>query len=310
MSVIKVEDIAAVRFSAPDLGRMRQFLLDFGLAEAAEWNDGVLRMRGTDTAPYCHVTERGEPGFRGLALRARSIEDLKKLAASESVPVKAIDAPGGGWMIRLVDPNGFEVDVVAGQAPGEIRAAEDNGLWNFATKRPRHSATKRVTPGPSNVTRLGHAVLLVKDLGETWRWWEQRFGLLISDEVRDPGGNPAALFVRCDRGAVPTDHHTLNFASVPGKPAQFHHAAFEVADLDSLMVGHDYLASREHRHVWGIGRHILGSQVFDYWLDPFGNRVEHWTDGDVFAADAAPARVDLATMMGRQWGPPAPPTFV
>jgi hypothetical protein len=32
MSVIRIEDIAHVRFAAPDLGAMRGFLEDFGLA--------------------------------------------------------------------------------------------------------------------------------------------------------------------------------------------------------------------------------------------------------------------------------------
>lgn len=310
MSVIKVEDIAYVRFRAPDLTRMRQFLLDFGLADAEPGEGDALRMRGSGSAPFIHVTEPGAPGFRGLALRACSVGDLEKLAAVENASIESLLAPGGGHMVRLTDPNGFEVDVVAGQKPAEAISGEDNRLWNFATQRPRHSVPKRVSQGPANVIRLGHAVLLVENLLETWSWWQDRFGLLISDEVRDPAGNPAALFIRCDRGDIPTDHHTLNFASVPDKSAQFHHAAFEVSDMDSLMVGHDHLKSRGYDHSWGIGRHILGSQVFDYWLDPFGNRIEHWTDGDLFTSDYLPVVTDLETMLGRQWGPPTPPGFV
>ncbi len=32
----------------------------------------------------------------------------------------------------------------------------------------------------------------------------------------------------------------------------------------------------------GIGRHIQGSQLFDYWRDPDGFLVEHFADGDMF----------------------------
>ena len=35
----------------------------------------------------------------------------------------------------------------------------------------------------------------------------------------------------------------------------------------------------------GIGRHILGSQIFDYWQDPWGDKHEHYCDGDLFTAD-------------------------
>jgi hypothetical protein len=50
--------------------------------------------------------------------------------------------------------------------------------------------------------------------------------------------------------------------------------------------------------------------VFDYWRDPWGHRVEHWTDGDLFDASVAPNVTDIATMMGHQWGPKAPADFV
>jgi len=32
------------------------------------------------------------------------------------------------------------------------------------------------------------------------------------------------------------------------------------------MMGHEYMRSQgSYKHIWGIGRHVLGSQVFDYW---------------------------------------------
>ncbi len=51
------------------------------------------------------------------------------------------------------------------------------------------------------------------------------------------------------------------------------------------MAGHEHLKLAGYQQDWGVGRHVLGSQVFDYWRDPWGYRVEHWTDGDVFTAD-------------------------
>ena len=32
--------------------------------------------------------------------------------------------------------------------------------------------------------------------------------------------------------------------------------------------------------MWGLGRHVLGSQVYDYWSDPWGRVHEHWADSD------------------------------
>ena len=45
---------------------------------------------------------------------------------------------------------------------------------------------------------------------------------------------------------------------------------------------------------WGIGRHIQGSQIFDYWRDPDGFLVEHFTDGDMFDNTLEPGWAPMA----------------
>ena len=310
MSISIIDDIESVRFSAPDLNKMRTFLIDFGLSDAEDAGDGVLRMRGTGDAPYVHETIQGEPSFVSVALRARSVSDLEQLAKAEGVNVEAADGPGGGSVVRLTDPNGFAVNVIADKARASVQPHGVRDLWNTMIGRDRPGAPKRVVSGAAHVVRLGHLVLGVNNTAESWEWYQSRFGLIMSDEVRAPNGELAAAFIRCDRGADPADHHTLNFAAIPGKPPVFHHAAFEVADFDDLMAGHEHLKQANYQHDWGVGRHILGSQVFDYWKDPWGHRVEHWTDGDVFAADVPTGVKDIGIMMGRQWGPESPADFV
>ena len=305
--IAKALDVESVRFSAPDLTKMREFLEDFGLSAAEDRGDGVLRMRGTGDAPFLHETVEGEPGFVSLALRVRGPEDLEALAAAEGLIVQP--DIGGGLRVTLTDPDGFRVEAVAGRARVPALPQGPDNAWNIANRRERHGETKRIAVTPAHVVRLGHVVLGVSNMAKTWEWWRSRFGLLVSDEVRAPNGDLAALFIRCDRGDEPVDHHTLNFASVPGMPPSFHHAAFEVADFDDLMAGNHHLVAKGYRHDWGVGRHILGSQVFDYWRDPWGHRVEHWTDGDLFDAHAPANVTDLPTMLGHQWGPAAPADF-
>ena len=310
MGIIKVRDVEFVTFSAPDLVRMHEFLSDFGMTDSGNSDQNVLRMRGAGEAPFIHKTVLGAPGFVGLALRAGSIDDLETLAKSQGVAVKDSPAPEPGRVVALTDPNGFQIEVVAelARAPRTTREiAPDRNTTQNVT---RPGVAKRIARSPSSVLRLGHVVLGVNDVSESWQWWSERFGLLMSDEVRAPNGVMAAAFIRCDRDSELADHHSLNFAQLPRKSAAFHHAAFEVADLDDLMVGHERLKERGYRHSWGVGRHILGSHVFDYWRDPWGHLIEHSTDGDVFDADVPAAVTDIPTMMGRKWGPPAPPDFV
>src|SRR5262249_37713007 len=94
MEQIEIEDIAHVRFSAPDLGVMRGFLEDFGL-RCAEHDDGRLYARGRDGRPFSYVTELGPPGFQGLGLRASSLESLARVAAAENGRLESLAAPGG-----------------------------------------------------------------------------------------------------------------------------------------------------------------------------------------------------------------------
>ena len=310
MSMIKIVDVESVRFACPDIARMRDFLTDFGLIEAEDGGDGVLRMRGTGDAPYLHETVQGEPGFEALTLRAQSVKDLHTLAEAEGASVEKSWRPGGGWLVTLTDPDGYTVEVVAGQ---ERAAPKPHGVrdrWNSVAVRERPGTAKRIARGPAHVVRLGHVVLDVSDAAASLEWYRSRFGVIMSDEVRSPYGALAAAFVRCDRGSELTDHHTLNFAAIPGRDPAFHHAAFEVADFDDLMAGHEHMREAGLRHDWGVGRHILGSQVFDYWKDPWGHRVEHWTDGDLFDTDTPTEVHDLSILLGQQWGPASPADFV
>ena len=60
------------------------------------------------------------------------------------------------------------------------------------------------------------------------------------------------------------------------------HAAFEAQDVDALGAGAEWLQRQGWVKSWGIGRHVLGSQLFCYHDDPHGFAVEHYADGDIF----------------------------
>ena len=303
MSVIRIEDIAHVRFSAPDLGVMRGFLEDFGLKVFDA--QGRLYGRGLDGRPFLHVTETGPAQFLALGLRAESLSDLEVRAAHEGVPIEDLNEPGGGKILRLTDPDGYRVEVVAGQTRDAEAGLPIDLPRNTAAARPRARTTVRLQAAPAHVVRLGHAVLKVRDFHRSERWYKARYGFLTSDEAEAAENVPVGAFMRCDRGDTPTDHHTVFLAQLPGKIGLLH-AAFEVASFDDLMVGHQYLKSRKRQSAWGVGRHIMGSQVFDYWKDPFGNELEHWTDGDLFTAEDPPQKQPMSALLSVQWGSPHP----
>ena len=299
--MIKVRDVAFVRFAAPDLAQMERFLVDFGLAVSAR-DAERLYARGTDPSPWIHVTELGEPGFRGVGFEVESADELERAAALEGAsPIAALDDPGGGRCVRFTDPDGFCVEVVHGRTPAPPLPVEGAAPLNRGSARVRYGRLQRLPAGPSPVKRLGHVVLQVTDFRRSEAWYKSRFGFLTSDEVYvgDPD-RVITAFMRCDRGEAYTDHHTLLCVGL-GQP-RFDHAAFEVEDIDAVMVGHDHLARSGWRHHSGVGRHILGSQVFDYWQDPWGHVVEHFTDGDLLNVDHETGHHEPDVALGTQWG--------
>lgn len=303
MSIIKIEDIAYVRFSVPDLDAAENWFSDFGLVRA-ERGARRLFMRGSGPDAFLYAAELGAPGFMGLGFKAESRADLADLSAATGAAVASLDGPRGGEVVRLKDPDGINVEIVCGQVPLPLPYRERPPL-NTSDRQERLRDTKRLNAGPSQVVRLGHAVLNVTDFRRSEAWYKELFGFLTSDEITTTNGKAAVgAFLRCNRGDQPTDHHTLFL--LQGEKAGFNHAAFEVRDFDDLMTGHDHLIARRYAHSWGVGRHILGSQIFDYWRDPWGNTMEHWTDGDLFTADRPPAMATTTDLMGSQWGPRFP----
>ena len=301
--MIKIEDVSHVAFSAPDLDLMARFQADFGLTSSVV--DGRLYASGVGGAPYVHITELGEPGFVAMGLRAASVDDVVALGRAEGVEPKTLDRPGGGIAVTLRDPDGYAVEVLAGQtfaAPGAIPSIEG---WNNAREKTRHRQPKRTSKRASHVVRLGHCVLGVSDFRRSEQWYKERFGFITSDEIAVSPEMSIGAFMRCDRGDTPTDHHTLFLLQGPDGVG-FHHAAFEVVDVDDLMAGHDQLAEGGWTPEWGIGRHLLGSQVFDYWKDPWGNTLEHWTDGDLFTAADGSRVAPFPELLAVQWGPRPP----
>ena len=299
--MIKVQDLAYVRFGVSDLDTMARFAGDFGLILTSREGD-TLYHRGADASPYCHVAELGEPGFRGLAFEAATEADLEvaaKIAGASSI--EKIDAPGGGQRVRLTDPDGNAIDVVHGRKKLDSLPVPTASGVNRGSDRTRLGSLHRPPLGPSSVKRLGHAVVKVADFEASKAWYQSNLGFLSSDEIFiGAPENVLSAFMRCDRGDDYTDHHTLALAQL-GEPG-LEHAAFEVEDIDSLMAGHDHLVKAEYEHHAGVGRHVLGSQIFDYWKDPFGNTVEHYADGDLLNASHETGLVGPEVALGTLWG--------
>jgi len=164
---------------------------------------------------------------------------------------------------------------------------------------------EEVTP----VKRLAHVVLGTPRVRETTAWFHSTLGTISSDEVvAGPEKSPVGSFIRIDSGEDYVDHHTIFI--IRNARSGLHHLSFESQDFDAVLADHYRLKNLgRYEHIWGIGRHLLGSQIFDYWTDPFGYPHEHWADSDRVNSTARTNIWDAREGMVTQWGDEAPERF-
>lgn len=304
----KASALAHLVFERPDLQRAEGFLTDFGLSLANRTQD-LLTMRATEPRPYCYRVHRApQARFVGAGFSVATREELDRLARVDGASgIERSPHPGGGEMVTLRDPSGFVVEVLHGQAPANRIPTREPLAFNAGYERRRINHAQRPPATSPEVIRLGHVVLEVADYQATCAWYTQHLGFIPSDVQVLPDGQPAVAFMRLDLGDTPADHHTLALAQ--GFMPLYSHSAYELVDTDAVGMGHRVLRERGHAHAWGIGRHILGSQIFDYWQDAWGDKHEHYCDGDVFTADQPMGVHPVSREAMCQWGQPMPRAF-
>lgn len=317
MSPIKLLRTAFVSYSHVDFDKAKQFFLDFGLQIQQE-SQNEIYFRGYGSEPFVYHLKRatGEVSeFNGAGYVVRTYSELER---AQSIPgataISEFSAPGGGKTVTLTDPQGFKVHLLHGQTE---RIPEELSLKklviNYEDSKPRKGTFQRFEPGPAPVYRWGHYGVTydASEVGyeKMYDWYTKVIGLAPSDVV-ERDGKPITCFFHVDRQKEYADHHAFFFKPCkPGQSPNVAHAAFEVHDFDVQHLGHNFLESKGYQLCWGVGRHVLGSQVFDYWFDTSGFMVEHYADGDLVNEDTEVSTVQAGPSALSIWGPPVPSVF-
>ena len=308
--LVKAQRFGCLTWAVPDLDKQQAFLEDFGMILVLK-TAKELYMRAHNDLPYVYFGVKSEgkaAEFTGLSFILDSDDDLQKLANEHGKTIEELNRPGGGKVVRLMDPNGTQVEACYGiEAVEKLETRLDILPRNAPEEKKRVNGGLRTNPEPAPVLKLGHCVMGISDFDAVSQWYMSNFGLIPSDVQCFMDGTPGVTFFRFDLGSTPADHHAI--VLITGGMTRYMHSAYEVVDLDAVGQGQQFLKMKKHTHFWGMGRHILGSQIFDYWLDPNGCEFEHYADGDVFTADY-PERyytLDLGSLYS--WGDDLPPTM-
>ena len=185
---------------------------------------------------------------------------------------------------------------VSFESPAEQEPTNGPGRPDRANGRaPAIERTNRVRP-----RRLGHVVVGSLDQEASQHFFNHGLGFKVTDHV--PG---LASFLRCS-----TDHHNLLLQQAPVN--FLHHTAWEVDDVDEVGRGATaMLEEHPERHVWGLGRHHIGSNFFWYLKDPAGNFSEYYADWTACSMTSCGSPRSWRESRGvYNWGPPLPPSFI
>jgi catechol 2,3-dioxygenase-like lactoylglutathione lyase family enzyme len=168
----------------------------------------------------------------------------------------------------------------------------------------------RLPKSPAPIKRIGHGVFGTPKVKDTVQWFRDTLGFICSDDVYvGEKDNIIGSFNRTDCGDEYVDHHVM-FA-VMNERAGMNHMSFEVPDVDAVFADHEYLARLgKYDHMWGVGRHLLGSQVYDYWADPWGRVHERWADTDRLNARTPGNLISAQDGLVSQWGEDPPERFI
>jgi len=300
-------ELAFLRWEKRRLAPTERFWRDFGFRIVSATPQRLVA-RGAGTAACIAIADAApQDRFVGPAFLMSKDTELHRYVEQMGARWLAHNRlPAGGRGVELFDPSGRSVWLLQDQRrvePLPLREAV-TPTTNTAQDTPRVNRTVRTPIEPARVVRLGHVVVQTVDFARMAEWYLRVLGLIPTDVQYLADGSPSLAFCRLDLGDQPADHHTL--VIVGAIEEKYEHSAYEVLDLDALGQGQQVLRAQGHRHMWGIGRHLLGSQLFDYWFDPDGFEYEHYTDGDVFTADVKTAYSPLEFGGIWAWGDDAP----
>lgn len=274
MSILRIETMT---YGAEDIAAGVKFYDDWGLEKVEGGAKGATFR--TQANQHIHVrgaTDSSLPAapFSGSGLRecvwgVDNKANLDKLAG-ELAKDRQVQSTDDG-VVHTYDETGFGVglavaDITPVKTALTVNLNEDGPRLNNPVDR---TPVRRVTP-----IRIGHVVYNIPKEG--WEkasdFYLKKLGFKMSDRSLDLGD-----FMHCDGSR---DHHNLFLAHAPNR-AGFNHAAFELHDIDEIMVGGQYLKEAGWEPATRVGRHLVGSNIFWYFRNPAGGTAEYFSDMDL-----------------------------
>ena len=292
-----VHSIDHFALNVPSIADAERFYTAFGLDVARTGEHASeLELRAADGWRWARILPAAGKSLAYLSFNCFG-DDLDALRARTQAAGAAFVA-GDGIGFWFHDPDGNLIQVKPGPktSPSSKTPRTLEGTPADQRGNCTRSAVKLVRPN-----RLSHVLLFSPDVLRALDFYGAALGLRLSDKSLD-----IIAFTHAPHGS---DHHLVAFAKSSARG--WHHAAWDVDDVNRVGEGAAQMAAAGFTKGWGTGRHVLGSNYFHYVEDPWGSFCEYSADIDFVSAGHAWPAGDFAPEDSLYlWGPPVPDNFI
>ncbi len=299
-SVVAVHSVDRFVYTVPELAVAERFYKTFGLD--VRKNDGRLDLY-TFGHPHCWASifqsgERKQLQYVRLGIFAEDEAAFSRVVAKLGIGTEP-HALGDKQGIWLRDPDGIATQLVV--APKVSPSAKTSPHLPIAVAPGLGAAPSRSNVNTVRPRYLSHILRFSPDVARMVAFCRDVLGLRLSDHSGE-----IIAFVHTPHGS---DHHLIAFAKshAPG----LHHSSWDVGSVDEVGAGAEQMRNAGWGNGWGVGRHVLGSNYFNYVQDPWGSFCEYSFDIDFVPTELDwPAADHLPADSLYVWGPPVPADFI
>jgi catechol 2,3-dioxygenase-like lactoylglutathione lyase family enzyme len=297
-AALGVHSIDHFALEVPDLQAEEKFLTAFGLRVESAGDRLVLRTTDNDHV-WGLVFQGGRKKLAYVSMGCYA-SDLGGIRAQVEAAGGRFEAPylaGSTEGFWFRDPDGilFQVKVSGKTQPDAKTAMPDLSIPPNVRGAPARSKAPKTQP-----TRMSHLALFTSDVTRSLDFHIRVLGLRLADRSGE--------IIAFTYGRHGSDHHLLAFLS--GGGPGLHHSSWDVPSVEDCGRTNTQLRAAGFDHHWGPGRHVLGSNYFNYTRDPFGQWWECSAHIDYIEKDAVWTIANFADEDSLyMWGPDMPSDF-
>lgn len=293
-----VHSIDHFTLEVPDPAEEERFLTTFGLSVERQ-TDRLLVRTGDNAHVWANIVNGAKKKLAYVSMACYK-SDLGGIRSQVEAAGGKFEAPyvtGTAEGFWFSDPDGILFQVKVGE---KTQPDSKSRLPDLTIPPNVRGAPARSMAGKARPQRMSHMTLFTSDVTRSLDFHTKALGVRLADRSGD--------IIAFTYGRHGSDHHLLAFLS--GGGPGLHHSSWDVPSVEDCGKGNTQMRAAGYDRHWGPGRHVLGSNYFNYVKDKFGQWWEHSAHIDYIEKNADWTVANFADEDSLYlWGPDIPEEF-